>query len=181
MMKRFVLVVDRVVHVGMTVLAIFGTLALLITIAAFAFNIQISIFTTGSMEPTIPIGSAAIAKKIPATQVAVGDIVMVDRGTENLSVTHRVVATEPINEYTVSLTMRGDANAVDDPEPYIVNYVHIVLTHYPNAAYVIAWVSNPVFIIFLGTFISFFIGWTLWPRSSKLPIDTKPIDIQHVQ
>src|SRR5688500_5253324 len=103
-------------EVVLTVLAAGGALCIVLVIAAGWFGVSIILFSTGSMSPTIPAGSAALVRDVPASEVEVGDVVTVDR-VDALPVTHRVVAVEGSGS-SRELTLRGDANPVDDPLPY---------------------------------------------------------------
>jgi signal peptidase len=126
----------------LNIAAIGGTICIVTVVAALFFNITLIMFKTGSMSPAIPAGSLAIVQKIPASQVHVGDVVTVDRGNQ-LPITHRVVSVSPHgNEY--ALTLRGDANSENDPEPYITSDVRIVLFSMPGLAFPVAALSHPI-------------------------------------
>ncbi len=71
--------------------AVGGAICIVVVLAAVFFNVTLIMFKTGSMEPTIPTGSLAVVQEIPASEVAVGDIVTVDRPGQ-LPVTHRVTS-----------------------------------------------------------------------------------------
>ena len=53
----------------LTVLAVLGAICIVATIAAFALNISLIMFKTGSMSPTIPTGSLAVVRQIPASDI----------------------------------------------------------------------------------------------------------------
>ncbi len=57
----------------------------------FFFNVTLMMFKTGSMSPTIPAGSVALVREIPASEIQVGDVVTVAR-PDALPVTHRVTS-----------------------------------------------------------------------------------------
>src|SRR5699024_12760736 len=71
-----------------------GLLAIILVIAAYLFNTSVILFRTGSMEPTVPTGSAALVQEIPASEVEVCDILSFER-PDQLSVTHRVCSVVP--------------------------------------------------------------------------------------
>src|SRR5690625_3648032 len=104
----------------LSLLAIAGGICILLVVVGLTMNISIMMFRTGSMEPTIPAGSIALVREIPATEMNEGDVVTVDRGNDLLPVTHRVTEITDVDESTgaVTFVMRGDANDTDDPEPY---------------------------------------------------------------
>lgn len=70
---------------------------------------------SGSMEPSLPVGSTVVVRPRPAAEIAVGDVItFTDRDTgsgETRVVTHRVIGIEPGPAF---VTM-GDANDAPDP------------------------------------------------------------------
>ncbi|HEY1105973.1 MAG TPA: S26 family signal peptidase, partial [Agromyces sp.] len=96
----------------LTLAAVAGALCLVLVVAAGVFQVGIVLFRTGSMGPTIPAGSAALVREVPASSLAVGDVVTVDR-PGRLPVTHRIVAIDDGSGPELRrLTLRGDANPV---------------------------------------------------------------------
>lgn len=113
-----------------------AALGAVVLAACLVFDLRVTLFTSGSMAPAIPTGSAAISRGIPAAEIEVGDVVTVDR-PEALPLTHRVTeVTAPAGEAAATrrITMRGDANAVVDPVPYDVERVRVVLFSVPGIA-----------------------------------------------
>ncbi|WP_334150157.1 signal peptidase I [Microbacterium sp.] len=154
-----------VADVLLWIAAIGGVVCMLLVILAFTAHITLIMFSTGSMSPTIPAGSVAVVQRIDAAQIAVGDVVTVDREGE-LPVTHRVTsvadgatATERV------ITLRGDANATDDAFPYAVSSVRIVLFSIPGIATMVAGMSNPVILGGLTLAATALVVWAFWPRS----------------
>jgi len=157
--------VRKAIHVtgeiGLTLLAAGGAVCIVFVIAAAWFGLSIILFSTGSMTPTIPAGSAALVRDIPASEVEVGDIVTVDR-PDALPVTHRVVGiagTGPTRE----LTLRGDANPTDDPLPYSVSGVREVIFSVPGVAPAIAAAGHPVTLAIVTLFAAGLVTWAFWP------------------
>lgn len=145
--------------------ALGGVMCMLLVILAFTAHITLIMFSTGSMSPTIPAGSVAVVQRIDAAQIAVGDVVTVDREGE-LPVTHRVTAIE--DGATTSerlITLRGDANATEDAFPYAVTSVRIVLFSIPGIATAVAGMSNPVILGGLTLAATALVVWAFWPRS----------------
>lgn len=106
---------------------------------------------TGSMEPTLPLGSVAFTEPLPAQEVRVGDVVTFrhpDGGPD--MVTHRVV--EVLEGPPVSFRTKGDANEILDT--WVVpaaNVVGIVRHNIPYMGYVTSFVRTPLgFLLFLG-------------------------------
>jgi signal peptidase len=76
---------------------------------------HLSIIMTGSMEPTIPVGSIVIIKKVNPEDIKVGDIITFKAG--ELTVMHRVID-KIVENNTYYFRTQGDANNV--PDPWIV-------------------------------------------------------------
>lgn len=145
--------------------AALGALCLVLLVLAFTLNISLIMFRTGSMSPAIPTGSVAIVQEIPASEIEVGDVVTVDRGEDELPVTHRVTSVEPgpsADERVI--TMRGDANEQDDPYPYTVTTVRSVLFSVPGIATTLASFGNPLMMGAMTLVAGALVGWAFWPR-----------------
>lgn len=144
-----------------------GFVCVLLVILAFVFNVSLIMFKTGSMGPTIPAGSLAVVREIPATKIRVGDVVTVER-LAALPITHRVtsVGDGPSDAERV-ITMKGDANEAADPAPYTVSDVRIVMGSVPNLAYGVVWLSSPWVLALLTLGASALVTWAFWPRESR--------------
>ena len=73
--------------------------------------------TTGSMEPTIPVGALLVTKNEPIDTVEINEIVSFfskEAYMKGRIITHRVVASEESATGQVMLTTRGDANTSTD-------------------------------------------------------------------
>jgi len=152
-------------------LAAAGAVCIALVVAALAFNVTIMLFATGSMSPTIPAGSAALVREIPVAEVRLGDVVTVERDGR-LPVTHRVVgidASPSGDGERRALTLRGDANPVDDPSPYDVATVRIVLWSVPGVAGVITALQQPVALGGLTLGLTALVLWAFWPRGPRAP------------
>jgi signal peptidase len=143
-----------------------GLVCIVLVVLAVVFNVTLIMFKTGSMSPTIPTGSLAVVKQIPAHDVRVGDVVTVDRPGA-LPVTHRVVSTRDESSGFTQLVLRGDANPTNDPLPYDVKTVRLVLGSVPGLAYMIVWFSNPFVIGALTLGVAALVTWVLWPRPNR--------------
>ncbi|SKA93328.1 signal peptidase, endoplasmic reticulum-type [Agreia bicolorata] len=159
-------------EVLLNIASVLGAACIALTLAALLFNITLIMFKTGSMSPTIPAGSLALVREIPASEAKVGDVVTVDR-PDQLPVTHRVVATEPGVGGQTILTLRGDANPVDDPAPYTVSTVRIVMASIPGLAVAVVAMSNPVALGSVTLVVASFITWYFWPRSQRVERTTR--------
>ncbi|KAA0962775.1 signal peptidase I [Microbacterium sp. ANT_H45B] len=156
-----------VVDVLLWAAAIAGTICMVLVVLALTAQITLIMFRTGSMSPTIPAGSVAVVQQVPASEIAVGDVVTVDRPGD-LPVTHRVTSVAPgeSGEQRV-LTMRGDANAADDPYSYTVESVRVVLFSVPGIATVIVALGDPVVLGGLTIAATALVVWAFWPRRAR--------------
>lgn len=153
-------------EVLLNIASVLGAVCIALTLAAVLFHVTLIMFKTGSMSPTIPAGSLAVVREIPASEAKVGDVVTVDR-PDQLPVTHRVVATDRGADGQTILTLRGDANPVDDPAPYTVSTVRIVMASVPGLAVAVVAMSNPVALGSVTVVVASFITWYFWPRSTR--------------
>ncbi|MGN7965790.1 signal peptidase I [Microbacterium sp. 22179] len=152
---------------GLWIAAAAGVVCIVLVILAMTAQITLIMFRTGSMSPTIPAGSVAVVQRVDAAQVEVGDVVTVDREDE-LPVTHRVTSVEPgASESERIITMRGDANATDDPFPYTVTSVRTVLFSIPGIASVIVGMGDPWVLGGLTAGATVLVIWAFWPRSGS--------------
>lgn len=144
-----------------------GALCIVLVVLAMTANVTLIMFRTGSMSPTIPAGSVAIVQLIPASEISVGDVVTVDRpGT--LPITHRVTSVEAGSTPKERLvTLRGDANAQDDPSPHTVTSVRIVRFAIPGLAPAIAAMGNPVVLGGVTVAAAALVLWAFWPRGRR--------------
>lgn len=157
----------RCEDVILTVLATLGAMCIAATIAAFGLNISLIMFKTGSMSPTIPAGSLAVVKQVPASDIRVGDVTTVSRGAGELPVTHRVISVTPSHGGTYSIEMKGDANDSPDAQPYEVTEVKKVLWHAPGLAYFVTTVSRPIFMAGITVAAALLVVWAFWPRRQQ--------------
>jgi signal peptidase I len=70
---------------------------------------------SGSMRPTLGVGSLAVDRVVPASSVHVGDVITFDDPyVKGRLVTHRVAQIVP-TKYGLAYRTKGDANAARDP------------------------------------------------------------------
>lgn len=160
----------------LNVLAAGGVICIIAVIAAFVFDISLMMFRTGSMSPTIPTGSLAVVREIPASEIEVGDITTVDRD-DQLPVTHRVTAVEPAGGEPVggepvggdahTIRMQGDANDFEDPHPYVVDTVRRVQFVIPGLGYVVAKAQDPLVMAATTLAMAALVTWVFWPRKVR--------------
>jgi len=148
------------------VVGIAGVLALAWVICAAALGLSVVIFQTGSMSPTMPTGAAAIVRTIPASEIAIGDVVTVTRVAGDLPVTHRVVSIEEADaaDPTRTVILKGDANAVADLAPYTVSTVELVLASAPGLGTVITLLRSPFALAVTTLVVATLCIWAFWPQ-----------------
>ncbi|MBT2497104.1 signal peptidase I [Microbacterium sp. ISL-59] len=164
-------------EVLLTLAAVGGVLCILLVILAFTGGYSLIMFKTGSMTPTIPAGSVALVQKIPAADIAVGDVVTVDRDAA-LPITHRVTGVEQADQGEQRvITMKGDANDVEDPAPYTVSDVRIVRGSVPALANVIVWFGSPWVLGGVTLGASLLVVWAFWPRRERAAAEEPSGDV----
>ena len=92
---------------------------------------------SGSMEPTLPVGSTVVIRPEPVATIGVGDIItFTDRDLKNSAtqvVTHRVISVEP-GPAGPAFRTRGDAN--DAPDPGLVQAADVHGVEWYDVPYV---------------------------------------------
>ena len=159
-------VAGRLGDAVLTVLAAGGVVCIVAVLASFVFGVSLIMFKTGSMAPTIPTGSLAVVREVPASDVGPGDVVTVDRPGD-LPVTHRVVRTSPGPSGTTLLELKGDANNYEDPAGYTVTEVRKVLWSVPGLARAVVWLSNPVVLGLITVGMTALVVTVFWPREPR--------------
>lgn len=145
-----------------------GLLSLLAAGAAHLFGFSIVLFSTGSMSPTIPAGSAALVRLLPASEFKVGDVTTVEREGA-LPITHRITSIKPFDGSPTArvITMRGDANDVEDPQPYLIHDARLVVASIPGVATTISGFRDPRLMGLLSLVAGGLVTWAFWPRQSR--------------
>jgi len=145
-----------------------GLVSLLAAIAAHVWGFSIVLFSTGSMSPTIPAGSAALVRLLPATELHVGDVTTVER-KNLLPITHRITSVKLVNGQPDAreITMRGDANELEDPNPYLITQGRLVIASVPGIANVFQGMRNPLLMGGLTILAGLLVSWAFWPRQTR--------------
>lgn len=108
------------VYVGTVILALTLILCLFLMLPKF-LGIKNYLVASGSMEPTIPVGSMIYSKEVNPVNISEGDIIVFLKAEEdNVPITHRVLSNDPDAKILVT---KGDANASLDPMPIQYNNV----------------------------------------------------------
>lgn len=133
--------VRRVRETVLTVGAIAGLVCIVATVAGLLFDVKPLIFRSGSMSPEITTGALALARTVPVSDLAVGDIVSVEN-PEGSRITHRVFEIQPDSDGTAIVTLKGDANDAPDIQPYAISEADRVFWSAGRLGYVAAWLSS---------------------------------------
>ena len=153
---------------ALDVAAAFGVLCVAALAGSHALGIRPLIVAGSSMEPSLPLGSLAVAIETPVERLVVGDVVSVVRD-DGARVTHRLVDLDPIEAPSgasadtsadtsagataddgtpsvggpAELTMQGDANPGPDATRPIETSVDRVVWTVPGLGAVLRWLRSP--------------------------------------
>jgi signal peptidase len=154
-----------VVDILLWVLGGLGVVSVAAAIAAHVWGFSIVLFSTGSMSPTIPAGSAALVRLLPAGDFTVGDITTIERPGQ-LPITHRITSVGPLagDPSARVVTMRGDANEADDPDPYVITEARLVVASVPGVAQFVNGLRDPRLMGTLTLLAGALATWAFWPR-----------------
>lgn len=144
------------------ILALLVAVVAAVVVAVVGARLSLVRLATGSMSPTFPAESILLVRDTPAAEVRVGDIVTVTRDGIR-PITHRVVSVDP-TPLGAEIVLRGDANQVDDPEPYQVARVGLVLGGIPFGGSVLAAVQSPIGLGVATVAVAGLGVWAWWPR-----------------
>lgn len=158
----------------LTLGAVLGTICLVLTITSIVFGIKPLIFRSGSMAPTIETGALAFSKTVPAMNLNVGDVVSVIANS-GVRVTHRITKIDTQGTNSV-LTLKGDANSIEDAETYVVVSADKILFSTAKAGYLIAWLSGPIGTFTAGLFVALvlLLAFRRRPKDNNPPSSTEP-------
>ena len=147
---------------------VLGLLAITWIVMSTFFGFTLVVFRSGSMAPTMPTGTAAIAAPVAAADISVGDVLTVDRGVGELPITHRVVAISPHPRDAEArlITMRGDANDTDDREPYAVTEALRTVASAPHVGTWMTYLRQPGVMAVSTLVLAGIVTWGLWPARS---------------
>ncbi len=154
-----------------------AAIAILVLVSAFPIsgNYQIKVVESGSMEPTIKVGSVVVVK--PTDSYQVGDVVTYEGGFRDekgraVPVTHRIVEKKVENGVTAYVT-KGDAN--DDPDNRVVRERQIigkVLFDVPYVGYIVEAARKPygflAIIIIPAAIIVYDQGVVIWKEIKRI-------------
>lgn len=137
----------------LTVGAVAGLLCLLAAAAAVFFGVTPVIFRSGSMAPGIDTGALALTRSVPLAEICTGDVVSVFNAAGQ-RLTHRVAEIRPPRPGSAGeLVLKGDANALPDPQPYSVNKADRVFFAVNGWGYPVSFLQTPWSIFAGGLFV----------------------------
>ncbi len=121
--------------------------AVLFSLLPIKGNYSLKTCLSGSMEPTIHVGSVVVIK--PVKEYKVGDVITFKKPGQKTPTTHRIVKKE-LKDGSVQFVVKGDANKDADPEPVKKEeIIGKVLFSIPYLGYVGAWARTKVGLVVL--------------------------------
>jgi signal peptidase I len=114
---------------------------------------------TGSMQPTLPVGSQVVLEPVKSDQLKAGDVIAFRKpGAKGMIVTHRILRVEHRSTGDVFVT-KGDANGA--PDPWRVRATGTgwrSVLDVPFVGYGVEVLQRPVFRILLLTLVAAVLG-----------------------
>jgi signal peptidase I len=153
-------------EIALTIGAVVGLMCILLAGAAVVLGITPLVLRSGSMEPTISTGALAIAKDVAANDIEPGDVISVDN-SQGIRVTHRVESVDSIVGDAAAVTLKGDANGVSDPQPYVFTSVQRVVFHIDGLGYAVAWLKTPAAMVAGALLVAALIWITIFPTGRR--------------
>lgn len=120
----------------LTLGATLGVASILTFGVSLLFGVRPLVVVSGSMEPTIPVGSVVFSTQAAAGDIQEGSVVTVDRPRNLGLVTHRLVKSVETEPGMYEYTLKGDANSKEDPEPYKVKTAGKYVWHVVGLGYI---------------------------------------------
>ena len=157
-------------------------LALAAAVIPVAFGFHPVVVRGGSMGRSIPNGSLVMARWVPANEVRIGDVILIQEQRDTgraIPKIHRVVSLQPDGGNFLART-RGDANASADPNLYVLpNRVLAPAYHLEYLGFLVGFVTTTlgwlVFIALPATLVCLFTLRSIWlPKPRTLPAAAQP-------
>ncbi|RLV55586.1 signal peptidase I [Aeromicrobium phragmitis] len=120
--------------------ALLGVLCVLVAAALWVTGSRPLVVQSDSMAPEIHAGDLLLARSIPAADLEVGDVVSVVDGS-GVRVTHRIIEVSESGAERI-VRLRGDANAVADPDAYTLSRAERVTWVLPGVGSAAAFVDS---------------------------------------
>jgi len=127
-----------------------GLIALFLIVSIFPIpgNYRVMVVQSGSMEPTIKMGSIVVVK--PQKNYKIGDIItFTSYNKKKTPITHRIYDMEVVGGYPVYIT-KGDANDAPDTRKITKkDIIGKVIFSLPYVGYVVDFARKPIGFIFI--------------------------------
>ncbi|MGH1491029.1 MAG: signal peptidase I [Acidimicrobiales bacterium] len=164
--------VKKIARKAVTGLIIVGYCTIGLVAFAVLSGYRPVVLTSGSMEPSAGVGSLVIAAPTEPADVAVGDILVMNK-PGGLLVTHRV--TELTDDGSALLaTTKGDANETADPEPYLLADTHLTGRFVlPGVGTLLTGLANPLGPVVLVLALALAVTLTMMVRGSRSPVESE--------
>lgn len=137
---------SRLLNSAVTALLAIAVLGILVVnVGPLVLPYKVFTVLSGSMDPTIPMGSEVVLRPVGADQIQVGDIITFQRpGTKEL-VTHRVVGTTTAFGGQTFWKTKGDANGAPDTWQIPASGTGLkYVFHVPFLGYAFAMLGSPL-------------------------------------
>lgn len=183
--------IRRILGTAVTTLLVVAALGLACWFAYSASSgASLITFRTGSMSPTMPHGAIAVTIPVTAADLAVGDVVTVQRAGASMPVTHRIVSISDVEEQPANaadiraaapgsgppdlgsadarqLVLQGDANDETDRLPYAITDAHKVVFSLPHLGRLIMLAQSPIGSGTLILLVGALVVWAFWPAAES--------------
>lgn len=133
-------VLHRLADVALTASAAIGLGCVVMLLAGALVGLRPVVVLSGSMSPSVPAGSLAVARTVPASALHTGDVVTVAVGDR--LVTHRIVSVQH-DGARATVQLKGDANARPDEQSHVVRSAPRLVASVAGVGRVVAWLSRP--------------------------------------
>ena len=164
------------------------TALMVVLLAGFAFvalaprvlGLRVLYVRSGSMTPTMPVGSLALYRPVDATRITPGTVIAFKIPGTGRVVTHRVVRIEDGDHGKVFVT-KGDANSAEDPwRVPVTGDGQRMIASVPYLGFVVGYAATLMgrFALLVAAVV---VGWLvtlhwLWKRAPDTPVrPTRPV------
>jgi signal peptidase I len=128
---------------GLSMVLLLACCGVWLLLSAPRFGLEALVIPTGSMRPTMPVGSLALIHQVPASSLRVGDVVTyVDPLNPHKTITHRIIKTFMIGGVVPGIMTKGDANSAPDLPVPDGSVEGEVAWHIPVVGRMLAWVRS---------------------------------------
>ena len=148
---------QKIISLFINISLIFFIILALLIYAPRCFGITPYSVISGSMEPSIPVGSVVYAKPVEPSSLKIWDVIVFkEKGND---ITHRIDSIDYDNKVVVT---KGDANDSCDIDPISFAQIHDkYVTNIPCLGYLLEYFKLKEFKIYFCTFIIFLFVYSL--------------------